>query len=89
MTSAAIDLLTEREAAERLRVCERTLRGLRKRGLIRYVAITKRKIMYRPEDCAEYVESRLRQESPANDRAAPRPIRRRSGNIIPFSKLCP
>lgn len=53
-------LLTPAQAAERVHVCEKTLRKLRREGLIRYVAITDRKIMYRPEDCQDFIDRRSR-----------------------------
>lgn len=48
-------LLTADEAAERIKVCAKTLRSLRQRGLIPYVAVTRRKILYREEDLDAYV----------------------------------
>ncbi|WP_446741054.1 helix-turn-helix domain-containing protein [Sphingomonas sp. ACRSK] len=54
------ELLTSEEAAERIHVSTKTLRQLRRNGHIRYVAVTDRKIRYRPEDCDEYLESRAR-----------------------------
>ena len=82
---ASSPLLTPDEAAERLRVSERTLRDLKRRGLIRYVAITERRIAYRPEDCDEYIEARVRVDEPCETR--PRPKRTgRTGKIIPFSQ---
>lgn len=81
------ELLTEAEAAARLRMGERTLRELRRSGQIRYVALTARKIAYRPEDCAEYLSARLRVNDPCETRARPkRNGARKSGNIVPFSK---
>ncbi|MCW2363511.1 MULTISPECIES: helix-turn-helix domain-containing protein [unclassified Sphingobium] len=55
-------LLTPAEAAARLHISDKTLRRLRQQGHIRYVAITPRKIRYRPEDCDAYVMSRLRED---------------------------
>jgi hypothetical protein len=80
-------LLTEEQAAEWLLLTPRTLRKLRQAGQIRYVAVTDRKIAYRPEDCAAYVESRSRQEQQQQPKARPGRSagNRRSGNIIPFS----
>ncbi|UKK84715.1 helix-turn-helix domain-containing protein [Sphingopyxis sp. BSN-002] len=79
-------LLTEMEAATRLRIGERTLRSIRQRGEIRYVLIGARKIFYRPEDCEEYLAARLRveQSCPTN-----RKVRRGNGDIgkiIPLSQ---
>jgi excisionase family DNA binding protein len=80
-------LLTEEEAAEALKLCPRTLRKLRQAGEIRYVALTGRKIAYRPEDCVAYVESRVRQAEPTPvPRMRGRAVgNRRGGNIVPFS----
>lgn len=78
-------LLAPEEAADRISVCTKTLRRLRAQGLIRYVAVTERKIMYRPEDCDAFLESRVRMEPPSE------PTRRRSarrlrseGNVVSF-----
>ncbi|TZG26473.1 helix-turn-helix domain-containing protein [Sphingomonas montanisoli] len=81
-------LLTSAEAAEQLRVCEKVLRRLRKAGAIRYVALGERKIMYRPEDCADYLASRVRREEPCQPAQPPkgRPVRHQPGVIIPFSQ---
>jgi excisionase family DNA binding protein len=77
-------LLTPEQAAERLRVSTKTLRQLRQRGLIRYVAVTQRKLLYRPEDCDAFVQSRLTvEEAPMLTRN--RPTRRaKSGNVVSF-----
>jgi len=92
-----IQLLTEAEAAQLLRIGERTLRELRKARKIRYVAITARKIAYRLEDCEEYIASCVRLDSAerGNDgqmqgkggRGRARPAASmRTGNIVPFSQ---
>ncbi len=84
-------LLTEDQAAERLLISPRTLHSLRKSGLIRYVQITARKILYRPEDCDEYVAACLRVEPQRRD-ASPQPKRRQGranpsrGVVVPFSQ---
>lgn len=84
---ASAPLLTPIEAAERLHVSERTLRDLKRRGLIRYVAITQRRIAYRAEDCDEFVSTRVRVDEPCDTRP---PAKQRSsrltGKIIPFSR---
>ncbi|QHL91257.1 helix-turn-helix domain-containing protein [Sphingomonas changnyeongensis] len=82
-------LLDSAAAADRLGISERTLRDLRKRGLIRYVAVTERKIMYRPEDCESYIEGRTKIDTPAeaNRSARPQPARRRPGNVVPFTAM--
>ena len=83
-------LLTEEQAAARLLMAPRTLREYRRMGQIRYVAITARKIGYRPEDCDEYVAARVRVEVPPV-KADPTPKRKAgrgapSAQIIPFSQ---
>lgn len=77
-----VQLLTPEEAAARLRVCDKTLRALRQQGLIRYVAISKRKIFYRPEDCDAYLEACCRVEVPAMPTKRRR--LRRAGNVVSF-----
>ena len=83
-------LWTSAEAAERLRICEKSLRKARQQGLIRYVAMGARGIMYRPEDCAEYVASRTRRDEPCEPVRSPPPKGRGRApgpnNIIPFSQ---
>jgi hypothetical protein len=83
-------LLTSAEAAAWLKLGEKTLRKLRKAGLIRYVANGDRGIMYRPEDCAEYVASRVRRDEPCEAVKPPTPKGRgkprHGANIIPFSE---
>ena len=59
MTEAAV-LLTEAEAAARLKVCERTLRKERQAGRLSYVLIG-RCVRYTPEDLQTYVQ-RARQD---------------------------
>lgn len=83
-------LLTEEEAAKRLLLSARTLRDLRRTGLIRYVRLSARKIGYRPEDCDDYVASRVCVEQPMP--LSPPATRRKSakraafGNVVPFSQ---
>lgn len=80
------DLLTPDEAAQRLRVCTKTLRRLRQAGAIRYVAVTKRKIFYRPEDCAAFIEQRATVSEPVErPRNNAKPNRRRGGNVVSFT----
>ena len=57
-------LLTPMEAAARLHISDKTLRRIRQQGHIRYVALTERKIRYRPEDCDAYLASRVREDEP-------------------------
>jgi hypothetical protein len=81
-------LLTEEQAAARLLMHPRTLRKLRQEGKIRYVALTNRKIAYKPEDCAAFVEQHVRQEPqhlPRPRSGRPRINSRRGGNIVPFT----
>lgn len=81
-------LLTEPEAAKRLRIGERTLRNLRANGLIRYVALSTRKIAYRPEDCDEYVESQIKRAEPPRGKPQPKAkiSQRKPGNVVPFTQ---
>ena len=76
------DMLTSSEAADRLGISDRTLRRLRHDGLIRYIAITHHKILYRPEDCDDYVNSRVRCDTPA---PVPKPTFRAtvSSRVVP------
>ncbi|MBN3537801.1 helix-turn-helix domain-containing protein [Sphingomonas pseudosanguinis] len=78
------ELLTPEQAAHRLSVCTKTLRRLRQDGHIRYVAITDRKIRYRPEDCDDYVASRARKapECPSTKR-----VNRRTSTTTSSSKV--
>lgn len=80
------ELLTEKEAAGRLRIGERTLRDIRNRGEIAFVRIGMRKILYRAEDCEKYIASRLCNETPPQPTMR-RTLRRRPDDIIPFSEL--
>lgn len=80
-------LLTEDEAAERLRVCARTLRKARQEGLLHYILIG-RAVRYTVSDLESYIE-RLRQVHPTCP--PKRPTRRISqpsrsgGEIVPFT----
>lgn len=78
-------LLSPEQAAERLHMSERTLRDIKRKGMIRYVALSARKIVYRVEDCEEYIASRVRQDQPAETAPQPKP-QGRGGKVIPFSK---
>lgn len=80
-------LLTHDEAAARIRVCSKTLRSLRRQGLIRYVAVSARKIFYRPEDCDAYLESCARfdvPQAPTQRRGAGRRLRAEA-NVVSFT----
>ncbi len=79
-------LLTETEAAERLRLCQRTLRKARAAGQLPYVLIG-RSIRYTVADLESYVEALRRQSAPCPPKTAPtrRSMKRRTGKIIPFT----
>ena len=78
-------LLTEAEAAEQLRLSERTLRGLRSAGKIRYVRQSPRKIGYTPDDLAEYIAKQTRQDEPPCRSTNPR--KAASGTTTSSSKV--
>lgn len=65
-------LLTEQEAAEKIGLSARTLRALRSAGKIRYVRPSPRKVYYKPEDVAEYIERATCQDEPACPSINPR-----------------
>ena len=73
-------LLTTEEAATRLHVCTKVVGQLRRAGKLRYVAVTDRKFMYRPEHCDAYLAERERIAQPAAVKP-PQPRRRQSGNV--------
>lgn len=77
-------LLTPDEAAAYIRVCPKTLRSIRQRGLIRYVAVTPRKILYRPEDCDAYLESCVKTDVYQPTERRKQPKLRASGNVHSF-----
>lgn len=85
-------LLTEAEAAERLRLCPRTLRKARHAGELHYVLIG-RAVRYTVADLESYIET-LRQKVPAaclqptplpNTRKGRSKRNRAPGVIIPFT----
>lgn len=79
-------LLTPIQAAARIRVCEKTLRSLRRQGLLRYVEVSPRKIFYRPEDCDEYLASCVRldvPEAPTHRKSTRR--HHTNSNVVSFS----
>lgn len=79
------NLLTPEEAAARLRVCTKTLGKLRRDGLIRYVAVTRRKILYRPQDCDAFAEARaVFADAPTTFRKGRSPRRQVEGNVVSF-----
>lgn len=79
-------LLRPEEAAAYLDVCPKTLRSIRQRGLLPYVAVTARKIMYRTEDLDAYLASCVRTEV-YRPTARRRPSKRLSAqaNVVSFS----
>lgn len=85
------ELLTEAEAARRLLISLSSLREIRRRGGIRYVAVSTRRIAYRPEDCDEYVQAHVRIEPPRmNEKPKGRQKSvsgaRPEANVVPFSQ---
>lgn len=79
-------LLTEQEAADRLRICARQLRKARQEGRLHYV-LNGRSIRYTIDDLESFVDS-LRQVEP---QCHPAPSSRRTigrkqrgGQVIPF-----
>lgn len=84
-------LLTEAEAAALLRMSVRTLRDIRRRREIHYVALSARKIVYRPEDIEEYVAARRRlapesAKASANSRPGRGKPAPANGKVVPFSQ---
>lgn len=84
-------LLTEAEAADRLRISARTLRKARAAGILPYVLIG-RAVRYTMADLESYIEHLRRQPAPCrpspvtnNSRPKRRSGRHRSAQIIPFS----
>jgi excisionase family DNA binding protein len=80
-------LLTEAEAADRLRLCPRTLRKARQDGRLRYVLIG-RAVRYTEQDLENFIDS-LRTVQPQCPPNSP-PARnartsRKSGVIVPFT----
>lgn len=78
-------LLTEPEAAIRLRISARTLRSIRGRGEIAYVRMGMRKVLYRAADCDAYVASCVQPDPPTQPTHC-RMARSQSDVIIPFSQ---
>lgn len=72
------ELLKPADAAARLHISERTLRELKRTGAVRYVAVSGRSIRYRPDDLADYINSRVR-----CDDQHPRRVSRRSVSLSP------
>jgi hypothetical protein len=78
-------LLTHDEAAAHIHVCAKTLRSLRQRGLIPYVAVTSRKILYRAEDLDAYVASQVTVDhyQPTHQRRGGKRLRTEA-NVVSF-----
>lgn len=70
-----ISLLTEEQAAAELHISPRTLRELRAKGKIRYVRPSPRKVFYRADDVAEYLETQTLRDEPACPSTNPRKAR--------------
>lgn len=78
-----MNFLTEAQAAEQLHVCTRTLRRFRQSGAIRYVAVTARTILYRPEDIEAFVEQRAQlNHIPAPRRSAKVNRKRKEEQVV-------
>lgn len=80
-----IELLTEAEAAKRLRMSARTLRRIRLGGKIRYIQPTPRKIFYHPDDLAQFIAAHAKENAClSTSRKA-----RTSGTLISSSRVIP
>jgi hypothetical protein len=83
-------LLTEAQAAERLLISLSNLRDIRRRGGIRYVAISTRQIAYRPRTATSMFSLICGSKGAARSQAQrPPPVcerNRPSASIIPFSQ---
>lgn len=77
--------LTEAQAAEQLHICTRTLRRFRQSGAIRFVAVTSRNILYRPEDIEAFVEARAKLQHIPQPRKAPKASRKRKDEPVVVS----
>lgn len=77
-------LLTEPEAAERLKVCARTLRKARDAGRLTYVLIGRR-ILYTPEDLQRFIAESTRQGNPMPKTTPTRRTATKAGTVVPFS----
>ncbi|WP_371432913.1 helix-turn-helix domain-containing protein [Novosphingobium sp.] len=58
------ELLTEEQAAKSLGMSARTLRGIRSKGMIRYIRPSPRKVFYAPEDLDDYLAKQTMQDQP-------------------------
>lgn len=80
--AAEAGLLTEDEAAERLRVCARTLRKERQAGRLPYVLIG-RAVRYTLGDLESFIERARHQEPPARRQPTQgRKVRGNTGNVV-------
>ena len=77
--TALPDLLTEAEAAERLKVCTRTLRKARKSGQLTFVQMG-RVIRYDESDLAQFIERH--RQCPSISAKAPRSGNTRSRSTV-------
>lgn len=79
-------LLTEQEAADRMRLCPRTLRKARQDGLLTYVLIG-RAIRYTIDDLESYIDALRQQSRPCLPKPQPtrRNASRKSGEILTFT----
>lgn len=87
VNNSAQILLTEPEAAERLRLCARVLRKARQDGRLHYVLIG-RAVRYRVEDLESWIETLRKVEIACPPKRRPtrssRP-KRKSAEIVPFT----
>jgi hypothetical protein len=81
-----VTLLTHEQAAAHMGVCEKTLRSLRQQGLIPYVAVTKRKKLYRVEDLDAYLAGQVTREvyQPTQRRGSRKRLSA-PGNVLSFT----
>jgi hypothetical protein len=84
------DLLTEDEAAARMKICGRTLRKERKAGRVHYVLLG-RCVRYHPDDIAQLIASKRVVDVPQPTRRTGHGDRKvsanhRGGVIVPFSQ---
>jgi hypothetical protein len=80
-------LLTEADAAERLAVCQRTLRKARQNGLLPYILIG-RAVRYTMADLESYIQTLRQAAKPCTPTTsiARRNVKRSSARIIPFTE---
>lgn len=79
-------LLTHDQAAAHVGVCGKTLRSLRQQGLIPYVAVTKRKKLYRVEDLDAFLAEQVTREIyQPTQRRGPRKRLSTQANVLSFT----